>query len=131
VSGWVGSKQVNVMLLDLCAGISTFLHYYSLFDETERMTRVHMLFLRLPAIITTLNFLLVILEAYLVVGTEIIIPLSNPQKAKKNRKYQQKTENGHVYWHSNNCINYSWTEHFQSKYSCRACTLLKIQSIIF
>jgi hypothetical protein len=46
-----------------------------------------MFFLRLPVIIRTLNFLLGILDAYIVVGTEIIIPLSNPQKARKNRKY--------------------------------------------
>jgi hypothetical protein len=46
-----------------------------------------MFLLRLPVIIRTLNFLLVILDAYLVVGTEIIILLSNPQKARKKRKY--------------------------------------------
>jgi hypothetical protein len=95
VSGQFGSKEVNTTLLDLYAGNSTFFHYYSLFYETERMIKdeiesdksLDMFLLRLPMIIRTLNFLLVILDAYLVVGTEIIILLSNPQKARKKRKY--------------------------------------------
>jgi hypothetical protein len=39
VSGQFGSKEVNIMLLDLYAGNSTSFHYYSLFYETERMTK--------------------------------------------------------------------------------------------
>jgi hypothetical protein len=39
VSGQFGSKEVNTTLLDLYAGNSTFFHYYSLFYETERMTK--------------------------------------------------------------------------------------------
>jgi hypothetical protein len=69
---------------------------------------VDVLFIRWPVIIKPLNFLLVILKAYLVAGAEIIIPLSNLKGAKKNRECQQKTHNDHEYWHGNNCINYSW-----------------------
>jgi hypothetical protein len=46
-----------------------------------------MFFIRMPVIIRTLNFLLVIFDAYILVGPEIIIPLSNAQKARMNRKY--------------------------------------------
>jgi hypothetical protein len=42
------------------------------------------LFIRWPVIIKPLNFLLVILKAYLVAGIEIIIPLSNLKGARKN-----------------------------------------------
>jgi hypothetical protein len=48
-------------------------------------------------IIKILNFLLVILETYLVAGAEIKMPLSHLKQARKNKECQQKTHKGHGY----------------------------------